>query len=67
MFHPCLGLVDTVFASNHLAVSWFEDCETELTDVEVLERAQLEFDAAELEQIRQKSMESIQAISEVCG
>ena len=61
------ALVDVVFASNQLTVSWFEKAEAEFTDAEVLERAQIELDAGNLEQIKQTSIESIQALSEVCS
>lgn len=61
------GPVDVVFASNHLSVNWFEDTDPELTDAEVLERVQIDLDEDSLEEIRQTSTETIQAMSDVCG
>lgn len=59
-------LVDIVFAANHLAVSWFEDTETEMSDAEALSRADLELDAGGLQQVRDTSEETIEIMSNLC-
>lgn len=60
------SLVDVVFASNHLAVSWFEETETDLSDADALTRARLDLGSDVLQQIRDTSVETIQVMSDIC-
>jgi len=61
------ALVDTVFAANQLAISWFEEGTIESTDIEVLEQSKINLDADSLEEIKQAAAESIDALADACG
>lgn len=61
------ALVDVVYAANHLTVHWFEETDDNGNHADVLEQAQLDVDPDSLEQIKETSLETVQAMSDFCG
>jgi len=60
-------LVDVVFAANHLASCWFDGREPEASLEAMLQRANLDIETDDLEQVRLTSEQTIQEMSDVCA